>query len=188
MRLEPLPSSVPKLKAQPNVSPIADNSTSYCRSCNYQFARRRNYRLHLMTAHKVKLEPLKGVPRLKPQSNIIPIIDDPNNTCRSCNYQFVSKYAYRNHLMKTHKRKSESLPKRLEFEPLPKRLPPVVDDPNNNCRSCNYQFSGRRAYRKHLMNLHKLELEPSRKSIPKLKAQPSILPVVDDPNHTCQSW
>jgi hypothetical protein len=183
----PIGKSLPKLKPQPNIIPVADDPNNTCRSCNHTFASKQSYRKHLMAIHKMKLEPLNGLPRLKPQPNVAPVVDDSNNYCRSCKYQFSSKRAYRWHLTKLHKMKFKPVRK---GKPRPKPqadLSPVPDDPNNTCRSCKYRFVSKICYRRHLINVHKIKLEPLERSSPKLKPRPNITPAVDDPNNTCRS-
>jgi transposase-like protein len=185
MKLEPPRKGVPRLKPKPDISPIIDDPTNTCRSCNYQFVNRLKYRSHLARAHKIKLEPLhKTAPKLQPQPNVAPVIDDSNNYCRSCKYQFSGKRSYRLHLMRIHKMKLKPLRKSVPQLKPQTDLSPVPDDPSNTCRSCNHQFSSKTAYRRHLKYIHKMKLEPLEKSIPKLKSQPNIIPVADDPNHT----
>jgi transposase-like protein len=170
-------SRVGKWKARQSISPVVDDP-------NYQFFSSGNYRGHVL----MKLEPLESsTSRLTPHLNISPVVDDPDNNCRSCEYQFSSRYTYRRHLITIHKIKlgpiGKSVPK---LKPQP-NITPVVDDPNNNCRSCNYQFTSKNGYRGHLLRTHKMKLKPLGKSVPKLKPQPNITPVVDDPNNICQS-
>jgi transposase-like protein len=149
----------PRLKAQPNISPIVDDPNNNCRSCSSQFSSKQWYRAHLITVHKMKLEPMhNSKPKPKTQLNITPDVHDPDYNCRSCSYQFSSKRCYRAHLKNIHKMKLEPLSK-IQGQP---DIIPVVDDPNYHCRSCNHQFSSKQGYRNHLMKAHKMKLEPLR--------------------------
>jgi hypothetical protein len=94
------------------VQPVIEDSPCYCRSCEYQFASIQCHRRHLINVHKMELEPLqKWGPRLKAQPNIIPVVDYPTITCRSCGHQFCQKLNYRLHLINVHKMKLEPLKK-----------------------------------------------------------------------------
>jgi transposase-like protein len=235
MKLDTLQNSIPRLKAQPNITPVVDDPNYMCRSCIYQFSSKQSYKRHLTTVHNMKLshkcrarpdimpdvndpnntcrscgdhrfankityrshlirihnmdlEPLRcSRSNIIPQSNVSPVIDDPNYICRSCIYQFSSKQGYKRHLIAIHKVKLEPPRKgKPKLKPKP-NITPVVDDPNNNCRSCNYQFTSKNGYRGHLLRTHKMKLKPSERSMPKLIPQPNILPVVDDPESNCRS-
>jgi hypothetical protein len=174
--------NVHKMKLEPLSRFVAGDPNYNCQSCNHQYSSKHTYKHHLVTVHNMKIESLQSKPRPKAQPNIIPVIDDPNHTCRSCNHQYSSRQCYRNHLINIHKMKLEPL-KRLPRYQIQPNISPIVDDPNNNCQSCNHQFSSKNAYRLHLIKLHKMKLEPSRKIMP----QPNVSPDIDDPNNTCRS-
>lgn len=75
-----------------------------CTICDREYINRYTYRKHMLTIHKdgkreaVSRSRDKG--RVNP--NIIPIWDDPNSYCRSCNQTFSTKWSYRKHIKTQH--------------------------------------------------------------------------------------
>jgi hypothetical protein len=189
--IDNVPYAMNKYTIQPNILPDVDDPNNHCRLCSHKFASKQVYKMHLQSIHKMKLEPPVKRHRVKHnlQADEIPDVNDPNNYCRACHYEYASKWSFRNHLTRIHGMKLEPLVKRyrvgynLQADEIPD-----VNDPNCYCRACHHEYTCIWSFRRHLQTIHKMKLEPLvRRPCPKRIINPDIIPDVNDPNYDCRA-
>lgn len=132
----------------PKVLPDQFDPNGCCCICNKVSQKRKYYRIHLKSAHKMKLTPL--IP--KPDFSITPDPNNSSNHCDSYNRTFDTITAYRRHLKNVHKiiiRRWDKVD-----------ILPDVDDTNFYCKACQVKCKTSKIYRTHLRNIHKMKLTP----------------------------
>jgi hypothetical protein len=119
------------------------------------------YRKHLKDVHKMILEPLNR----KKILDITPDLDDPDYFCRACEKGFFSYMSYRAHLKTVHKMKLKPLVKQNRAtSKRHRKTPPLPDDSDVYCQTCDRKYSNKSIFRTHLKLIHKMKLDPLRRS------------------------
>lgn len=102
--------------------------------------------------------------------------DDPNFSCKTCNYKFRDLAGYRFHLRNLHNMVIPYMLAKPNFA-----IKPDSDDPNFYCKFCSSTYSSRSRFREHLRYTHKMTL-PSLK-----KRDHSVEPDPNGPGFYCKS-
>ncbi|KAL9536637.1 hypothetical protein MBANPS3_012494 [Mucor bainieri] len=156
-------------------NPITRGLSYYhCPFCEIKFADFRSVVNHRRAVHN-----LSGYSRTIKHMNLEPDVDNPNNTCQSCEKTYCSKKSYRDHLVKVHYVAFE----RKRVGPV-NNMTPDPHDPNFYCCSCNYTYTSLPGFKAHLLRMHNIRVPPTHISIIK---NPDVLPDWNDPNYYCSS-
>lgn len=151
------------------IAPDINDPNMYCCSCRKSFSTQQTYRTHLKYTHKIKLAPVIKKNHIIKNPDILPEWDNPNNYCRSCEFTFKGKSAFRRHCKLKHGIKPPTVER------------PDMRDPNFYCKVCNITFISRISYKTHCGIIH-----------PKYHfscriVDPDVLPELSDPNNYCRA-
>ncbi|KAI8641934.1 hypothetical protein BD408DRAFT_198021 [Parasitella parasitica] len=111
-----------------------------CPDCGRHFKATRHYEMHMGTAHKNDMLSMM-------KEKMLPIINDPNNYCQSCENTYSNKNNFRAHLRKVH---SIAIYNRVA------NVVPDPHDPDFNCAACQKKYENKKKYRKHLYSIHNI--------------------------------
>lgn len=164
---------IPKVRSKinPNITPDIHNPDWICTSCSFKFASRNNFISHLKLLHKMHVPHLPNMKTKKKNdssgsaqaeegrsSRELDRPVDTGITCKICKSTHISKWRLWVHMKKIHNVTIKVLV--LKCTPKP-HIQPDTEDPNTVfCKSCDFTFDSIKIYRKHLIDLHKLEITP----------------------------
>ncbi|KAI8067261.1 hypothetical protein BDF21DRAFT_496182 [Thamnidium elegans] len=134
--------------------PIVDLENLCCNICNKTFKCRTKYRIHMANLNGIYIPVRKQNTKTKVDPLKTPDIDDPNNYCNSCDYMFMYRKPYLQHLLIKHN---------IHFKQPEKvgNTAPTFDILNLYCNVCNKTFDTKSVYVHHFVQIHGMTLPDS---------------------------
>lgn len=135
--------SDPKMK--PIMAKTSNTSNLNCVPCNVRFSSQSSLNNHFTKVHEI------AAPKRQKISRKL-------MSCEVCNVTNIYKSSYIRHLKANHGIIQKALV--LFCRPNNNIQPDSVDPTTVYCRSCHYTFGSTNIYRKHLIDLHNIDLKP----------------------------
>lgn len=161
----------------------ADNTS--CVICKFKYSTQKYHKRHTEIFHKDgRNTPIKNGPRRRGVNpHIQPDPNDPTFYCVSCNRHCSSRNDYRIHILLIHPNvQLEDINMRAIISPLMAEMD-AGDENNKKCTICDWEYSDRSNYRKHMNSIHKNgKREPVAQVMNRLKLE-SIIAEIDAGDH-----
>lgn len=139
----------------PEVLPDVTDSNYYCKACEKTLNGIYSFRKYLGFIHN-----LLEIPKFQEKpKDILLILMILTFTAAFVIKKLSARFSFNSHLLRLH-----SIGIQLFKDG---SLEPDSDDPNSLCRACNRTFINKKAYRSHLVGVHKMALQPNGNAIPK---------------------